>query len=351
MAAASAEGKSDPRPTGLVLEPMKIQEMKPGRYNTTNQYAYWQVDAKQTIHMARSFYEGALTSVSRQWLTSLSKNRLVLIKDPFIVLAKDIPELDTPEGQLWQSIYDRHWAQFGFEQWGPYVSEWLHHEPRILALGPYECKVLESLAQKRSMKDKSNVISDVELKTLKEDHPKLWETIETALKQHPRAFVKTGHTSGKNERTPMCVTRVEECIHTLTDNREMVKRGFQHVIIQPWYDDLKPYTEWRVFVKQGRVTVITQQRSYEVYPELTSQHVQSAGQRICEFVQSMQKVWSSLGMSTVVLDVWDFQERVSLIELNPWILSGTGTFEWCLDQDKIEGTHNNNALVYLRYLV
>jgi hypothetical protein len=351
----------------IVLEALPISDMKVGNHNTTNVYAYWNVDSQHVIHISKSFYENALTPKTREWLLRLSKtNPLKIEDDPFVVFKENFPKEGTTEGKIWDSLYKMHWEQFGFEQWGAAAEVWLRHSPFIISTNSYERKAIETFALKRlnRLNESDNVNELDNLKEFEEDHPRIWKCLKAGLNKYPRAFIKTGQTSGKNECAPVCVTTPFDCLNVLTRNREIIKRGFDYIIIQPWYDELKGNTEWRVFVKDGKVTVITQQQPHVVFDTHTPTLVTQVASKIISFVQSMESLWKQIGMSTVVMDVWvlssshnnhnnnynntDYQ--VSLIELNPWILSGTGTFEWKADMLKIEGIKEKNN-VYVRYLV
>jgi hypothetical protein len=162
-------------------------------------------------------------------------------------------------------------------------------------------------------------------------------------------FIRLGTTSGKNFKRPLATHSTFEVFCELCSNRQLLKEYDDKLsgriytplalVLMPWNSRINSKREWRVYLKKGKITGVSQQNWFETVGH-TIESVTLASKAIEKLV--LEEVVPISPFKSMVLDVWfdEEQDRAFLIECNPWGAwgaSGSSLFHWLEDRDKLEG--------------
>jgi hypothetical protein len=176
--------------------------------------------------------------------------------------------------------------------------------------------------------------------------------IQIAMKMNinTQYFMRLSATSGKNYRAvkPMC--NVEEVIDNLIKNDIFVKREYlrekdTYLFLMPWNDKIEKRNEFRIFVKGGKLTGITQQWWSQLfnYTQEELEIFEKAFTNISFLDKVEYKDW--IGDVYVDMD----EQKCKLIEINPFGAhcgAGSGLFNWKTDYDKLYGLVNGEEVEF-----
>lgn len=160
----------------------------------------------------------------------------------------------------------------------------------------------------------------------------------------------------RSSRVNFDLNRATECSQFKASQDEELahdERTTEFLVIREWWD-ISPENEFRVFVRNGQITAVSQYFHLCYYPELVAS---AEGQRnlremistfFCNVVQpvlpggsgSLGKLKTDTFVIDLVLDLTGkkYSQQVSIIELNPFTPSTSGClFDWTRDRDILEG--------------
>jgi D123 len=116
------------------------------------------------------------------------------------------------------------------------------------------------------------------------------------------------------------------------------------IILREWQPLLKQENEFRLFVKNGKVTAISQYTHYCCYPKLSednSDYLDLINKKLSQFAQSIH---DEVGQDDYILDLALIGEEVKIIELNPFHKSTGGCmFSWHGDKALLYGTKESDT--------
>jgi hypothetical protein len=167
--------------------------------------------------------------------------------------------------------------------------------------------------------------------------------IRTAMISHPTWFVKLSTQSNKHDSIIKSVGTAEDVLDVITNSPTLLivewqRRKSTYIILKPWNPLITEYNEFRLFVWERKVTAATQQHCYTSL--LLSQEC------IDTIINAIDNYNHSLKLpSNCVLDVIILEDAtIRIIELNPWICSGSGLFEWASDYRMMFGLEGEAEL-------
>ncbi|KAK1541076.1 hypothetical protein CPAR01_07065 [Colletotrichum paranaense] len=186
--------------------------------------------------------------------------------------------------------------------------------------------------------------------------------MEQKTKGHPDAtsagyFIRTSHCSPKDADggNLQPVNNIREALVKLVSSKRTVQALLSlfyqlsqdanspdnQLYFFPYYTDLDRLSEWRCYVKEGRIVAISQSRFYQ------PNHGGITDEMLGRLATQARHLWSriapDLNFKSCILDVYaevlDSEFEVKLIEINPWgAHSGSGSllFHWLDDADILD---------------
>ena len=113
----------------------------------------------------------------------------------------------------------------------------------------------------------------------------------------------------------------------------------------PWNENINLSNEFRIFVLDGKIRAISQQKWY-VYAGLTRERITNI---TSDLFAGTMKIVDRLPYLDLSLDVWiDDNKEVHLIEVNPggrWCCSASMLFNWTDDS-----IWDDDGQIYVRYV-
>jgi hypothetical protein len=189
-------------------------------------------------------------------------------------------------------------------------------------------------------------IKNRDIAELIENIPDFIENLKKNMKEftdydNNSVFVKTVMTSGKNDSNiEPCNTFIDVIIR-ITNNlsiyRNMVKPEMNtDLVLQQW---INIKYEFRIFIKQNKVTAITQQKWYE--------KITIPNDKLLIMIDEIINAdYSWIPTCNGVVDVCFLENgKLFMIECNPYgifLSSGSSLFSWINDYDILYNTNNNN---------
>ena len=200
------------------------------------------------------------------------------------------------------------------------------------------------------------ILSDIFIndKMPKEIEKECWyKEIEDCMKKYNnRCFVRGEIMSAKNDNGKQVISSAKECLLYLGKSRDILKslcdieNEKSYIAIMPWNEKIKLSNEFRIFVLNGKIKAISQQKWY-IYAGITRTYILDI---ISELYQGCLHICKQLPYLDASLDVWiDEDKTVHLIEANPggrWSCSASMLFNWTDDT-----IWEEDGPVYVRYIV
>jgi len=255
---------------------------------------------------------------------------------------------------------------YNLEQWYPFVKD---HTAKTVIVAMTDVE-LRSLARLYSISsERACYRTDLDAKVALEHKVQraVWEKCDFGSR---RFFVKTSMRSPKDgiilgekeaamtsgeklsqEIAALAVTDSQSAIGLLSRSRRVADDiGFHlkyackgtassdfNLVFREWDPAIERGIEWRCFVSQGKLTTISQYHCYDVLPTLQNLSVEQLSEIRRALVAFQQKIhlliaplrYSSYVLDVVLLDTVSLEIR--LIEINPFICSGSGLFQWNSD--------------------
>jgi hypothetical protein len=168
--------------------------------------------------------------------------------------------------------------------------------------------------------------------------------IRVAMVSHLMWFVKLSTKSSKNDSTLRGVDTVEDILDIITSSPALYKYEWQrqtkptYIILKPWNSLINSYTEFRLFVWANKVTAATQQCWY-IQVDHSQEYIDTVINVINDYKHS-QKLPPNCVLDVVILE----DAKIIIIELNPWISSGGGLFDWTVDYKVLYGLEGDAEL-------
>ena len=153
-------------------------------------------------------------------------------------------------------------------------------------------------------------------------------------------FVRFTSTSGKNEKMLTSLSNRDEIIRFITTNqlflhREMEREKDTYLIIMPWNPDIEDKFEFRLFVRNNKITGLSQQfyfknfnYSYEELDFIEKAVLKAPFLKVAPY-------------NDYIADVYVKNGKCYLIEYNPFGAgsgAGSALFNWKTDYDVLYGS-------------
>jgi hypothetical protein len=168
--------------------------------------------------------------------------------------------------------------------------------------------------------------------------------IKVAMVSRPMWFVKLSAQSSKHDSNIKGVNTAEDVLDVITNSPTLLKVEWQrrkkstYIILKPWNSLISKYNEFRLFVWASKVTAATQQHWYTQLDH-SQKYIDTVINVINDYRHS-QKLPQNCVLDVVILE----DERIVIIELNPWICSGGGLFDWAIDYKVLYGLEGDAEL-------
>jgi hypothetical protein len=160
-------------------------------------------------------------------------------------------------------------------------------------------------------------------------------------------FMRLSTTSGKNAREIVPIESVNEIMDNLIKNEIFVKREYlrdkdTYLILIPWNNKIQKQNEFRFFVKNGKITGITQQW-WNILFNYTQNDLD-----IFEKAFSNISFLNMIPYTDYIADIYvDMDLHIcKLIEINPFgahIGAGSGLFNWITDYAQLYDDSNGDS--------
>eukprot|EP01064_Diplonema_japonicum_P032486 TRINITY_DN6114_c0_g1_i1.p1 TRINITY_DN6114_c0_g1~~TRINITY_DN6114_c0_g1_i1.p1 ORF type:complete len:365 (+),score=83.33 TRINITY_DN6114_c0_g1_i1:37-1131(+) len=304
---------------------------------------------KKVLHVENSFWEellnedmkdGILTALGGGWVVEQASTWSF----PNTIIK------DTAERSIFRTVYETYLGFFDYDRWCRRLTL------RDLGIDAAHDDNLADLITPTRTSDrqlfcsigKSRVITGHGLsdEAFEDFSPTIVETIQRAIDKWGAVFVKLSSKSAKNDVKLRPLTTVRGVLDTLTASKDIMAwlEGSGNVaraadlVLLPWNPCITEDNEYRVFMKQGEPTAISQQRWYHQIPDpLSPDMVVSAVRTLCTTLQPR------LPFPSATLDVWinPSTSTAHLIECNPWggfFSSGSSLFDWEQHWDMMHDT-------------
>ncbi len=128
--------------------------------------------------------------------------------------------------------------------------------------------------------------------------------------------------------------KASERVYTdLNFSLEVVEEYDTKIVLRQWDTRVRDHMEFRVFVKDDRLTAITQYNHFCYYPEVHAKCDEIKVKIISYWKEELQARLHRLG--TYVVDVAILSDdSIIVVELNPFAtISRAGLFDWTMDKD------------------
>ncbi|UJR19946.1 hypothetical protein I4U23_023078 [Adineta vaga] len=168
--------------------------------------------------------------------------------------------------------------------------------------------------------------------------------IRRAMVSHPNWFVKLSAQSSKHDINIKSVSTAEDVLDIITKSPTLYKVEWQrqnkstYIILKPWNPLISKYNEFRLFVWGNKITAATQQHWYVSLDH--SQEYTDTVMKVINDYRHSPKLPANCVLDVIILE----NATLLIIELNPWICSGSGLFEWAMDYKVLFGLEENSEL-------
>ena len=186
-----------------------------------------------------------------------------------------------------------------------------------------------------------------------------YKELEGAINSYNnKCFVRGERVSAKNDSGKKIITSAEECLLYLGTSNDIQKSLCNmksmseissivdtYIAVMPWNENINLSNEFRIFVLDGKIRAISQQKWY-VYAGLTRERITNI---TSDLFAGTMKIVDKLPYLDSSLDVWiDNNKEVHLIEVNPggqWCCSASMLFNWTDDS-----IWDDDGQIYVRYV-
>ena len=159
----------------------------------------------------------------------------------------------------------------------------------------------------------------------------LLPVLRVAMASHLMWFVKLSAQSSKHDFSIKAIDTAEGVLEVITNSPTLLKGEWQrrnkstYIILKPWNSWISKCNEFRLFIWANKVTAATQQHWYTRLDH-SQEYIDTILNAINGYIHS-QKLPSICVLDIAILE----DATIIIIELNPWICSGGGLFEWAVD--------------------
>ncbi|CAF1139178.1 unnamed protein product [Adineta steineri] len=220
-----------------------------------------------------------------------------------------------------------------------------HHDEKTMGIANI---ILVPNKYKEEMAEITNIRlqNDRSIKNFLERDPieYLLPLIRVAMASHPTWFVKLSAQSNKHDFNIKSVDTAEGVLDIITQSPTLLRNEWQrrkkstYIILKPWNPLINTHNEFRLFIWESKVTAATQQHWYTQLDH-SQEYIDSVINVISDYRHS-PKLPVNCVIDAVILE----DAKMIIIELNPWICSGSGLFEWEMDYKVLYGLEGDVEL-------
>jgi len=336
--------------TEIVLKPMSWYHVEEHKFS--NQYN------NGNLHTYDPYYvdqDGELV-VDQEWWDHLTPHIQELIEerlgDHHMILETNlkIPH-QLYEGPLVNLVYRAYLDGFDYQVWYDLAIEDGPTCVEIVDLLPNWKETLARISRRRLSGGGS--LTDQELVELRG----LNSAISQCLRRIPDdlIFLRLSGTSGKNEVALKPARNSLEILDQITNNKLFLNQEYERaeketsLILMPWKVNFNERYEFRIFVVDGKLTGISQQKWFHLF-QYSAEELYAIRDAMTDL-----RFLKDLPYSTLVADVWVDLRRTKcyLIECNPFgehCGAGSSLFNWIDDRDQLYGLKDKVEFRYLSIL-
>lgn len=164
------------------------------------------------------------------------------------------------------------------------------------------------------------------------------------MTSHPMWFVKLSTQSSKHDSNIKGIDTAEGVLDVITNSPTLLKGEWQrrnkstYIILKPWNSLISDFNEFRLFVWENKITAASQQHWY-IWLDLSKEYVNTVINVINDYRHS-PKLPSNCVLDVIILE----DATIIIIELNPWICSGSSLFSWAVDYKVLYGLEGDAEL-------
>lgn len=309
-------------------------------YNTNNHNEY------------SPFYTENCTDVviNEKWydeLDSLSQTRLISFLHDEKLTYRTEKIYQIPPAYVYTctdlKIYRFWYNNFSYEQW--YTPGVYMPATNLIKLADSQKYTLKKITEERL----SGISpSDTDLENLQN----IFDTVDIDSRQE--YFLRLSCCSYKSDFPVKPLAGKSQFVDVMTSSKIFLRNEYNrprntYVVLVP-YEEIPQSCEFRLFVHNKKLTAVSQQHCYDVFP-----YSDSELKNICTALEKMDETkWDFIRYNSFVADVWynKKENTVKLIECNPFgafSSSGSALFDWIDDFDLLHG--NKQEIVEFRYRV
>ena len=216
----------------------------------------------------------------------------------------------------------------------------------LIELNEYNKEKLKYISNKRCLTGKELNSDDIE--TMQELIDIIDNKLDQTIKDRNGYFGRLSSNSAKNEfkLEPLhsglqvldYITKCAKFIRQEYSSQTRMKNKQTFLVLIPWNSKIQSNNEFRIFVRNGKLTGIAQQKWYKKL-DFTPKQLEI----IMKAINKQYVYWCQcIPFTSFVADVWvDFENgQAYFLECNPfgiWAASGSSLFHWVHDYDVLYG--------------
>lgn len=331
----------------------KIDRVKDWEGKNTNNFhefsPFGVLENSSVIEVIDYFWNHDLIETVREHFKEIAINNkyeLIIKSDLSDGLIKNL------KNTIFACLYQAYIKQYHYDNFYREVSDYLIGTPNVFRLTDDDMEILKVLCvhkfEGNSDEEIMNKYSQIGPLSFSKDVRKLFQ-------QEIEFFVKLSCYSSKHDYDIQPIDNMTDLVLHLSRSKkfysaytkkEWVSFNFSiSVILVPWVNKLKHRDEFRVFVKNKKITAITQQ-SWWIDHCFSNNTIIEIGNKIKNLVNNIS---NKLPFRSVVLDVIVIGDECKLIECNSYgsfAASGGSLFCWKKDKNILEKENQSDEIVF-----
>lgn len=313
---------------GVKKIPNSLLESHPEQFNVNNLHRYdpyYWISEKKTLVVDPIWFQTLLPEFQEKITTHFEKISFEHI---------DVPH-NHPQTEEADWVYVTVNDMYDYHVWFKRTIPNAPSNVRMMRIDDSMKRVLEPICRRRSITGSKLNASD------KEDLETIRDAIRLIMDTDVTYFVRLSCSSPKHNIPIRPINTADQVLDYITESPKYLQFEYTRtkptfLVLIPWNNKLNKKFEFRLFIKDRKITCASQQEWYTSYGYTEQELVM-----IREALMNVPFL-EELPYSDVVVDAWIDPETKScnLIECNPWgthCASGSALFHWEQDRDLIYG--------------
>lgn len=167
-------------------------------------------------------------------------------------------------------------------------------------------------------------------------------------------FSSSSPKDGMHSYPIISAKQVIEMISTSKRARNAFEDGYSIIYFVKFDETWDSKREFRVFIRKGKVTCISQYNAYDqsILSDKSNDQVKNAVERIVRFLEEeiLPKVIPAVNTNNLTADIYLEDDSIRIVEFNSfgyWQAAGSALFHWLNDKSKL---YNEEAQVWIRII-